>query len=103
LKETLLYFGVEAVDVECFDVDNSQQCKVGFSIAARRGRGHVVQISEGGRKTPDKAVAEKIWCPTCVNKLATIGYNLPTYSSLTIQSIDAGSYHDLKGFCARLA
>jgi hypothetical protein len=90
------------VDVECFDVDNSRQCRVGFSIAARRGRGRVVQISEVGRKAPDKAIAEKYGILACVNKLATIGYNLPTYSSLTIQSIDAGSYHDLKGFCARL-
>jgi hypothetical protein len=52
---------------------------------------------------PDKAIIEKYGVLACVNKLATIGYNLPTYSSLNIQSIDAGSYHDLKGFCARLA
>jgi hypothetical protein len=56
-----------------------------------------------GCKAPDKAVAEKYGVLACVNKLATIGYNLPTYHSLMIQSIDAGSYHDLKVFCARLA
>jgi hypothetical protein len=56
-----------------------------------------------GSKAPDKAVAEKYDVLACVNKLVTIGYNLPTYSSLKIQPIDAGSYHDFKGFCARLA
>jgi hypothetical protein len=56
-----------------------------------------------GSKAPSKAVAEKYGVLACVNNLATIGYNLPTYSSLNIQSIDTGSYHDLKGFCARLA
>jgi hypothetical protein len=55
-----------------------------------------------GSKALDKAVAEKYGVLACVNKLATIGYNLPTYSSLKIQSIDADSYHDIKGFCARL-
>jgi hypothetical protein len=56
-----------------------------------------------GCKAPDKVVAEKYGVLACVNKLVTIGYNLPTYHSLMIQSIDVGSYHDLKGFCARLA
>jgi hypothetical protein len=55
-----------------------------------------------GSKAPDKTVAEKYGVVACVNKLVIIGYNLPTYFSLNIQSIDAGSYHDLQGFCARL-
>jgi hypothetical protein len=54
-------------------------------------------------KAPSKAVVGKYGVLACVNKLAIIGYNLPTYSSLKIQFIDGGSYHDLKGFCARLA
>jgi len=93
------------VDVECFEVDNGllMRCRVGFSIVARRGRGGVVQISEVGRKAPDQLIAQKYGVPACVNKLAIIGYNLPTYSSLKIQSIDAGSYHDLAGFCTRMA
>jgi hypothetical protein len=56
-----------------------------------------------GRKAPDKAIAQKYGVLVCVNKLANIGYNLPTYSSTTIQVIDAGSYHDVAGFCARMA
>jgi hypothetical protein len=90
------------VDVECFEVDNGRlmQCRVGFSITARRGRGGVVQISEVGRKAPDQVIAQKYGVLACVNKLTTIGYNLPTYSSTKVQSIDAGSYHDLAGFCA---
>jgi hypothetical protein len=93
------------VNVECFEVDNGRlkQYRVSFSIADRRDIGRVVEISEVGSKAVDKAVAEKYGVLACVNKLATIGYNLPTYSSLKIQSIDAGSYNDLKGFCARLA
>jgi hypothetical protein len=68
------------VDVECFQVDNGRlmQCRVGFSIAARTGGGGVVEISEVGRKAPDQAVAEKCGVLVCVNKLVTIGYNLPT-------------------------
>jgi hypothetical protein len=79
------------------------QCRIGFSIATRRGTRGVVQISEVERKAPDKGIAEKDGVLACVNKLATIGYNLLTYSSMKIQSIDAGSYHDLAGFCARMA
>jgi len=92
------------VDVESFEVDNGRfiQCQVGFSIATRRGRG-VVQISEVGVKAPDKAVAQKYVVLACVNKLTNIGYTLPTYSSMSIQAMDAGSYHDVAGFCARIA
>jgi hypothetical protein len=99
------YFGVEEVNVECFEVDNDQlmQCRVGFSIAARRGRGGVVQISKVGRKAPNQVIAQKYGVLTYVNKLVTIGYNRNTYSSMKIQSIDAGSFHDLAGFCSRMA
>jgi hypothetical protein len=71
------------VDVDCYDVDNGRlkEYRVAFSITARSRRGGVVEISEVGRKAPDQAVAEKYGVLTCVNKLATIGYNLPTYSS----------------------
>ena len=104
LEETLLNFGVEVVDVESFEVDIGRfiQYRVGLSIAARRGRS-VVQILEVGRKAPDKAIAQKYYVLACVNKLANIGYTLPTYSSLSIQAMDAGSYHDVAGFCARMA
>ena len=54
-------------------------------------------------KEPDKAVAQKYVVLTCVNKLANIGYTLPTYFSVSIQAMDAGSYHDVAGFCARMA
>jgi hypothetical protein len=92
------------VDIQCFEVDNGRlmQYRVGFSIAARRGRGRVVQISEVGRKTPNQAIAQKYDVLACVNNLATIGYNLPTYSSMTIQAIDVSSYHNIAGFCARM-
>ena len=48
------------MDVESFEVDNGRlmQCRVGFSIAVRRGTG-VVQISEVGIKAPNKAIAQK--------------------------------------------
>jgi len=73
------------VDVESFEVDNDRfiQCQVGFSIAARRGRG-VVQILEARVKAPDKAVAQKYVVLACVNKLANIRYTLPTYSFVSI-------------------
>ena len=56
-----------------------------------------------GVKASDKAVAQKYVVLACVNKLANIGYTLPTYSSVSIQAMDAGSYHDVAGFCARMA
>ena len=56
-----------------------------------------------GVKAPDKACAQKYVVLACVNKLANIGYTLPTLSSMTIQAIDAGSYNDVAGFCARIA
>ena len=76
------------MDVESFDVDNDRlvQCRIGFSIAARRGIG-VVQISEMGIKTPKKSIAQKYVVIACLNKLANIGYTLPTLSSVLIQAI----------------
>ena len=56
-----------------------------------------------GVKAPHKAVAQKYVVLACVNKLANIGSTLPTYSSISIQAMDAGSYHDVAGFCARMA
>ena len=56
-----------------------------------------------GVKAPDKAVAQKYVVLAYVNKLANIGYILPTYSSMSMQAMDAGSYHDVAGFCARMA
>ena len=101
---TFSSFGAEVVDVESFEVDNGRfiQCRVGFSIAARRGTG-IIQISEVRIMAPNKAIAQKYIVLACVNKLANIGYNLPTYSSMAIQAMDVGSYHDVAGFCARMA
>ena len=92
------------MDVESLDVDNGRliQSRIGFSIAARRGTG-VVQISEVEVKAPEKKVAIIYTVKSCLNKLVNIGYTLPTLSSMMIQAIDAGSYHDVAGFCARIA
>ena len=91
------------MNVHTFHVDNGQliQCRIGFSIAARRGRG-VVQISEIRIKAPQQTIAQKYVVIACVTKLANIGYTLPTLSSITIQAIDAGSYHDVVDFCASI-
>jgi hypothetical protein len=56
-----------------------------------------------GVKTPEKKVVIKYAVKSCLNKLANIGYTLPTLSSMTIQAKDVGSYHDVVGFCARIA
>ena len=72
------------------------------SIIARRGTG-VVQISEVGRKAPDKKIATKYAVIACLNKLANIGYTLPTLSSINMLAIDVGSYHDVAGFYTRIA
>ena len=78
------------------------QSQIGFSIAARRGTG-AVQISKVGVKAPEKKVAIIYALKLCLNKLANIGYTLPTLSSMTIQAIDADSSRDVTGFCARIA
>jgi hypothetical protein len=97
-------FRAEGLKVDRFDIDNGQfiECQIGFSIAARSGRG-VVQISEIGMKVPEKTMAEKYVVMACLNKLANNGYNLPTLSSMMLQAIDAGWYHDVLGLCARIA
>jgi hypothetical protein len=50
------------VNVECFEVDNGRlkQSRVSFSIADRRGIGHVVEISEVESKISDKVVVENM-------------------------------------------
>jgi len=55
-----------------------------------------------GVKTPEKNIAIKYNVKSCLNKLVNIGYTLPTLSSMMIQAIDASSYHDVVGFCARI-
>jgi hypothetical protein len=54
-------------------------------------------------KAPDKVVAQKYAILACVNKLANIGYTLPTYSYVSIQAMDVGPYHDVAGFCPKMA
>ena len=49
-------------------------------------------------KALDKTIAQKYVVLACVNKLANIGYTLPTYSFVSIQAMDASSYHDVAGF-----
>jgi hypothetical protein len=56
-----------------------------------------------GVKALEKKIAIKYAVKSCLNKLANIRYTLLTLSSMTIQAIDAGSYHDVAGFCARIA
>jgi len=92
------------VDVESFDVDNGRlvQSRIGFSIAARRGKS-VVQILEVGVKAPEKKVAIIYVAKSCLNKLANIWYTLPTLSSMMIQAIDADSSRDVMGFYVRIA
>ena len=85
--------------VQTFHVDNGPliQCRIGFFIAARRGRG-VVQISEMGIKAPQQTIAQKYTVIACVTKLTNIGYTLPTLSSMPIQAINADMHHDVEGF-----
>ena len=89
--------------VQTFHVDNGSliQCRIGFSIAARMGRG-VVQISEMEIKAPQQTVAQKYAIIACVTKLVNIGYTLPTLSSVPIQAINTDMHHDVEGFCASI-
>jgi hypothetical protein len=56
-----------------------------------------------GVKAPEKKSTIKFVGIACLNKLINIGYTMPTLSSLMIQAIDAGWYHDVAGFCAKIA
>jgi hypothetical protein len=60
-------------------------------------------MSEVGVKAPEKKVAIKYVDTSCLNKLVNIGYTLPTLSSMMKQAIDADTYHDVAGFCTRIA
>ena len=54
-------------------------------------------------KAPHKISAEKYSVMTCLRTLENIGYSFPTLSSMMIQAINAGLFHDVSGFCARIA
>ena len=54
-------------------------------------------------KALHKTSVEKYVVMACLWTLANIGYTMPTYSSVSIQAMDASSYHDVAGFCARVA
>jgi hypothetical protein len=56
-----------------------------------------------GVKAHEKKITIKYVVKSCLNKLTNIGYTLPTLLSMTIQAIEAGSYRDVAGFCARIA
>jgi hypothetical protein len=92
------------VVVQTFHVDNGPliQCRIGFSIAARMGRG-IVQISDMRIKAPQQTVAQKYVVIACVTKLPNIGYTLPTLSSVLIQAINMDMRHNVEEFCASIA
>ena len=114
-KSTLLYFGVDNVDVQINHVDNGPelQCRISFSIAVRgrgsgRGRGgvggrNVLQISEVGIQTSQRGVAIKYAVYACVTMLSRNGIILPTLSSVKIQGLNHNRYHELKEFNEQMA
>ena len=114
-KSTLLYFGVDNVDVQVNHVDNGPelQCRISFSIAVRgrgsgRGRGgvggrNVLQISEVGIQTSQRGVAIKYAVYACVTTLSRNGITLPTLSSVKIQGLNHNRYHELKEFNEQMA
>ena len=98
-KSTLLYFGVDNVDVQINHVDNGPelQCRISFSIAVRMGHGHgrgrgsgrgrggvggrnVLQISEVGIKAPQRGVAIKYVVMACATLVSRNGITLSTLS-----------------------
>jgi hypothetical protein len=56
-----------------------------------------------GIKAPQQIVAQKCVVFACVTKLANIGYNLPTLTSMLMQAINTGMCHDVEGLCATIA
>ena len=114
-KSTLLYFGVDNVDVQVNHVDNGPelQCRISFSIAVRgrgsgRGRGgvggrNVLQISEVGIQTSQRGVAIKYAVYACVTTLSRNGITLPTLSSVKIQGLNHNRYHELQEFNEQMA
>jgi len=54
-------------------------------------------------KAPHKIMAEKYAVQTCLRTLANMGYNLPTFSFVKIDAINADLFHDVSGFCASIA
>jgi hypothetical protein len=91
--------------VETFIIANEPlvfQCQIRFSIPAKIGT-CVVQILETGRTALEKDIAQKQAVKACINKLADIGFPIPTLSSVLIQAINENLRLDVATFCARIA
>jgi hypothetical protein len=92
--------------VGTFPVDGRlKQCQIAFCIEARVGpqQGMVVHIDRTGRADYYKICDQRYAVKDCLLDLQNIGYNICTYSSMRIASLNVGLHHYIGLFCAQLA
>jgi hypothetical protein len=63
----------------------------------------VLYIERTGRADYYEFCAQKYAMQDCLMALQNIGYNIPTYSSMRIASLNVGLHHDIGLFCSQLA
>jgi hypothetical protein len=110
LKDILAYFGVAGEDVhfQTYHVESENrhsEVRVSFSIRARTGfqAGQMVTIYEVGTFQGSVFYAQTSAVQKCVEALLYIGYNVPSYSSMRISTLEVGLFDNTPKFCARLA
>ena len=60
----------------------------------------VLYIERTGRTDYHDISAQKYVVLECLRALQNIGYNIPTYSSMSIGALNVGLHHDIGLFCA---
>ena len=93
-----LKFWVDYINVGTFPIDGGlKQCWIGFSILARAGnqQGMVLYVDRTSSGQPHDISAQKYVVQECLRALQNIGYNIPTYSSMRIATLNVGLHHDI--------
>jgi hypothetical protein len=63
----------------------------------------LVHIERTGRTDYNDINAQRYVVRDCLLALQDIGYNIPTYSSMRVASLNVGLRNDIGLFCAQLA
>ena len=63
----------------------------------------VLYVDRTSSGQPHDISAQKYVVQECLRALQNIGYNIPTYSSMRIATLNVGLHHDIGLFCAMLA
>jgi hypothetical protein len=92
-------------NISCRVREQTCEVRVSFSIRVRTGfqTGQMVTIYEVGTFQGSVFYAQTYAVQKCVEALLYIGYNVPSYSSMRISTLEVGLFDNTPKFCARLA